>query len=739
MRFPILILLVAVYTPLLHRLTALSVPNAFSYLGKSYILAHPTLSQVLQLLSRYEVDTHMEVVLIGESFSASTAREINNKLESLSKVAAFASPLSFVHEKIIYHTTSGRILLDSVREIIENKGDDSLDPSLIDKVFAEYHLSATTTTTLFVLNSSTHSSSFKRSYSYSSFLPHCSQRAFISDDSSFAWLDISATAEDILPYTGRHTMSHSALTGTLTFNLDSLAALIHASGEALSPFPCPGFRSVDYTLASTATANEVSASSSYYRSRRDLSGTGGPSLPPPPRNVHILIMTICVDDSILVHSTGATLCSDDIKSLQVAEQIARTYKSSWMHISTSTIVIRASQEAQIAHAIHASISHSQTGIQHEILSADEFLYWLGLSAAIRDAMTSAVSTGSLDTVVVPVFVLRMLTAREVFFDQDLQQTLALPFQTPPGLDSSHRWPHTAVLAIRYASERVTPSLRNDMLESQNLQCAGISLPAGEGYPEDQMRHAMREAIWNLPPPRYHYSAASRSMVQNFLWWSPPALTGGKTNSLGNFREKRAVARQTFIHLADNVLRRFAEAIGNAASIIPAVNITALLDLTEPPSETPSKPRNAKAMMAKQPTSTRKTKAASSAAKIRSNPTGLLYDFLFEMNDAAVQFSILDYHEAIFALRSAEKKTLILESRIADIISARTGDLICAQNDVDASATQNKDESSAEMIKEPSAWSRYYRWFLALIGLIVGIIANVMASEAKSGARITRRP
>ena len=49
--------------------SGLTVPEAFSATGHTHELPHASLDSVLQILSKYEVDTHVEVVLVGTGFT----------------------------------------------------------------------------------------------------------------------------------------------------------------------------------------------------------------------------------------------------------------------------------------------------------------------------------------------------------------------------------------------------------------------------------------------------------------------------------------------------------------------------------------------------------------------------------------------------------------------------------------------------------------------------------------------
>lgn len=770
---------------------AIIIPDAFSYSGQAYEVPHASLDSVLTLLSRFELDTHFEIVLVGEVFDADTSHKLALRLESLSKVSAFASPLAFVHEKIIYHTAVGNVLVDSVRDIVQSSKSGSgnnlvVDPTKIGKILAEYHSRAATTTTLFVYHGNHRNSENKAaSYSYSSLLPYCSQMTFIARDASFAWIDLSATAQYIQPAVlGKHILvPPSTGRGTLfdqEGDMDELASLLHTSAEALSPFPHPSFQSADFTVGGTTGLGNGSSAMSrmeaffdapaanYYKQKRDGSQLGQ-YLPSPPRNVHIMVITICLD-GILGPGGKSVNCEEDLKTLMVAEQLIRFYSSPSLQMTTDVFLIKASEDLQIAHAIHSSVSYYNPTVlddsQAFTISSSEFIYWLSTSTAIKNLVLQS-PHNTAETLLLPVFVLRTAPSLEIFFDESYQQTLSLPFYEPVDVADKIRksnrvrrspdgptepyWPKLAIAAIRYSGSAGLPMGSLTKVHPA-LRCAGLSLPPGDGYADDEMRHAMRESIWGISPPRFHYSSSSRNVVQDFLWATPPALrrAGSNINGADSFREKRAVYRHTFIHRAENILRRFADAIRLAASVVPSVNTSKLLDLQEPPSFPPPLPVSSSAtvsnggggsssskrgqgLAARQPTYA--SSRASSKAK-KTSKKGLLEEFLFFMRDAAAEFSHLEYDAALLQLDSAEIKAQILESRIADVIALRTGSITCTRP-TNSTIMEEAERQSTAMA---SSWpTGYLRTLLFVVcGLVVGCVAFFFADETSGTPRIRRK-
>lgn len=755
---------------------AIIVPASFSLTHKTSFHSHLSLDSLLKLLSSYEIDAHVEVVLIGDAFDQTVKEDLSARLEALSALSAFASPMAFVHEKFVFHVVLGKMLEENLAKLIASTPEGSaIDPISMSQIFMDYHSKASTSTTLFIVLDSlsdyraggpqegTYESGHRavnrtRSYSYASLLPFCRQRAFIAREHGMAWLDLSASANNIQPsIRGLNVVpvpDLSNFTGDKAGLMHALAALVLRSGEALVPFPHPRFRSATFTSGGSTgfsvEENVASIPSSEFYDNRLGSSLLGQRLAQPPRRVDILVISMCVDDS----ETFDTLCEDDLKTLMVIEKLSRLYSSSSLLISSDTVKFNLNSEPQIAHALHASTKFSGAGGEKRItISSAEFAYWLSSSSLVRDLIARVgAGDGGSDglTLFLPIFVLRMPPNTEAYFDENYQQTLALPFPLPSGgwgtqphphfefdadaaeaaaLASGLRWPSTAVVAIRTSGPA---SALNTVRVHPVLECDNVGLPPGDGYADDEMRHAVREAVWGISPPRFHYSATSRNIVQDFLWATPPALRrlGSKINGAESFREVRAVSRHTFIHRAEIVLRNFAELIESAAAMVPPVNTSLLLDLHEAHrAPTVAGPRGSAAkaeaqlsnMLASQPRAAKGRPGGSGTGKVQAS-TGLLEAFLGHLHAAASDFSHLDYNVALLELNNAEAKVRMLEQRLELIMAARTGTVTCdgpgARQSAFGTAQQGTMDSSPY----------FTRPMIICVSLLLGLVAGLLETR-----------
>jgi len=119
----------------------LRVPASFSYNHETHDLADASFVGVLDLLSSYEIDSHVDVVLVGSQrdFDRKFADALSEKLDTLSTVSAYASPLTYVHEKILYHIALGSTIESKVRQslgpiIPDTNAIPQIDPTLVNNV-----------------------------------------------------------------------------------------------------------------------------------------------------------------------------------------------------------------------------------------------------------------------------------------------------------------------------------------------------------------------------------------------------------------------------------------------------------------------------------------------------------------------------------------------------------------------------------------------------------------------------
>ena len=115
----LLLLIVLLYINISH---ALTLPESFSLSHKKVDVADDSSNNYINtLLNKYELDTHIEIVILGDDINDSKEiKTIEFALDHLSSMSTLGSPLKHTHEKYIYHLSTPQGLKDSIFNIIEN-------------------------------------------------------------------------------------------------------------------------------------------------------------------------------------------------------------------------------------------------------------------------------------------------------------------------------------------------------------------------------------------------------------------------------------------------------------------------------------------------------------------------------------------------------------------------------------------------------------------------------------------
>ena len=566
----------------------LLVPPSFSLDHKPKWLGPGlSLESVLSVISLYELDSHVEVVLLGTQ--SVDIQSVERRLESMSKISAMSSPLSHVHEKIVYHINSDINLHQKLEDVViksssgANHNSDAkidteyssqaeaevvVDPQAISKHLEEYFDKATTATTLFVLDLDVHTSSYDSTlstfigdgtrhglrYTYRTASGICRQRTFMSSEKPFAWIDINVRGDDITDGGSDGGGSDLLLPFGMAYNFTSgkekaaeLAGLIHRTGEGMHQFP--------YALNAPTMQGKkgkVTGTSAYYTHRvQALQLSVIHSFPLAP--LDLAVITMC-----LAGASADGNCMVDSAAKDVLKGLSTTYASASLNIRSDVISIDLATEPQLAHAYYASFEPQKIGNEiATILDTSQFLYWLCMSSLIRELVTNYSSNdGHLpDHEYLPVFVIKGGPSDLLYLNDVGVTTMHSPFPEPPGgwgrasmdklrpaMRAKDHFPgyHDKVTASKSVVEsglrtQFWPYVLAVVLVSQpNLLKCGPR--GGKGGSElrtsghsaqvrarEELRGAVVEAVWGVRPPYFHYSGASRSAVRDYMWYSPPAL------------------------------------------------------------------------------------------------------------------------------------------------------------------------------------------------------------------------
>lgn len=351
LRFSIFILSMALIQAMME------IPPSFSAVHKTtYLQDNSPIESVIKVLSSFEIDSHIEVVLVGNSFTTAVIDELSKSLKVLSDVAAAASPLKFVHEQLVYHVSLGVGLEDKVREIIQ-KDTNAVSIDRIGELLGEFHAHAATPTTIFVI----HSGSLN-SHIYETKVPTCPQRTYLAK-AGFALIDLSAKAEKIRSTaTGNdHVISDTDFSflearqqqgGAMSqTSVHDLATLIHRSGESLVPFPIFSSDKAFFGETSSSTSRKSEEIGDVHYTK-EVHYVDEEAPVQDEALIEIVVFTLCM--------TGMT-CVDDAETKHAVQNLLSSLYSDTNNVNHVSVYFSADTDPQIAHAIHAATSYSATG------------------------------------------------------------------------------------------------------------------------------------------------------------------------------------------------------------------------------------------------------------------------------------------------------------------------------------------------------------------------------------------
>ena len=737
------------------------IPKSFTSDHKVAALIDASYDVIQRVTSSFEVDSHIEVVLIGELFNKDYVQALKDRLEIFSMISSTSSPLPHIHEKLLYHITLGLSIQKSIAAVFQKAEQNNVvDPYAIANVLANYHARASTGTTLFILHNKVLSGG-NSSYSYKtqSAYTTCLQRTFIAQDASFAWLDVSAHTHELRPAISAFPVLVSPMRDLQDgiddhgHYLNALAALIHQSGEAFNQLPTP-------------------------RSG-DVSSAGTKGFVPHRNRVSILGITICVEDEDIGHS----LCEHDLSVHITAQELSRMYGDVDLSFQYNSVKFGINDMPELAHAFFSSIHHSSSG-SATIVDSNELLFWLSASTQMRDLIATYSSSS---WQLLPVFVLKMPPSVETFLDEPGQRAVVTHMLEPAGgwrydraaskskpvdaknatpsihLDT-HRWPEMAVLCVRSmdlqaeGSDTLTSGTVNDGLPSgsdgarsnADIYCDSEILPTGTALEvfKDDLRGAVKLALWGIAPASVHYSGSAKGRVQDMLWYTPVALrrveaTEFPINTGESFADRRAVSRLHFLYRAEDVLQQLDDLLVQAAAVHPPINVTLLLEIGIRDSSFVSGARAASDMgFTKANKVSSKSKSGTSSvgqAESAKRGTGLLSRFLQYVDQSASEFSHVDFSAAHAALGGAEEVLDVLRQRLLRILGTRSGTVLCKDSGFKTAERILKGDEVDGFIKrqvdEEATWSSLV---MRLAFWIVLVIAAWLAGRQARQLKLSQR-
>lgn len=790
------------------------VPPSFSLDHKPQWLGPGlSLESVLSVIALYELDSHVEVVLVGGQ--SVDVESMKRRLEAMSKISALSSPLSHVHEKIVYHINPDTHLQRKIEDVVLKSSNGAkvrsgdidtgenfpaegveimVDPQDVSRHLEDYFDQASTATTLFVLDLDVHSLSYDSTlsalvgrgtrhglpYRYSGASETCHQRAFVSSEKPFAWIDINAIGDDITSRDSDGSGTDLLPTFGMAYNFTSgsakaagLAGLVHRSSEGMCQFP--------YALNAQKSGAQKEAGTSGYYSRHVQSLQQSVTRTFPPRTLDIAVITLCLSGASVDGS-----CVMDSVAKDVLQGLSTTYASAALSIRSDVVSFDLTTEPQLAHAYFASLRTVEIGKElATVLDTSQFLYWLCMSSLMRELVTNySGNDGHLpDHEYLPVFVIKGGPSELLFLNDVGVTTMHTPFAEPPGgwgrtsmdklrpamrakdhfrgyhdqagAGKTYRgeWPKSAILAIR--------SGRGPSLVDHPLQCGasrgggGAELStsgrAALARAREELWGAVVGAVWGVPPPYVHYNGASRSAVRDYLWYSPPAVrdidvdvsasaSQSQTNLETPYFAKRSVSRHAFINKAEGILRHLSSLLSTAQAMDYPVDLAYLLDL---PDETDGTKDGEALSHPRGGLDLKKKKSFNAAAKETSGSSGisggtfesdgLLAEFLRSMDRAASDFSHSDFDLAMGNLGNALAKVELMEQRLQEIILSRSATVMC--NSAEDSGSRHSAGPSPGAREGVIEGDGLFGWVMLVSAILAG---NWMGKIAKDKVRRRKR-
>ena len=624
----------------------LRVPPSFSNNQKSYIInsSNVTHQTILSLLSnKLELDSHINVVLLGEIFTDETVKIISDSVNKLSKTASYYFPYYHLYEKILFHISTDKGLEKRILKLRENDKvfDDHQKKLAIDDLLNKYQENDDTSTTLFVFHSLFLNTTNK-----------CGQSAYISQSKNIAWLDLSVDSSLIAPpqlKISSDMIHYSTLDLSDSNKWHKLSSIVFQSAESLIPVP--------------------------YNTKID-------EINLPPEVIDILVVNICMD----ITNTGS--CNDNDNYVASIKVLANSYSSSTTKIGISTISLYLSKEPSLLYDFYKSVIHDDTidDTQTIILSSEKLLYWLSENGLIKYEISKVATVKGNDSrLLIPVFYMQNVDQfHSYFIDKpsnlisSIDMKLIFDHHWGQSIDESNgfneylnddlQWPEKSLMIINNKKDFM-------MKVPTGLLCQGAILYSSlKSFIDHELFFQLRSVIWqSIPHPKYQFNPISNSLIENYMWYNSPSNCNDlednniQNNCFTTFREKRIVKRSEFILRAEYIISKLYTSIKETAMEVPDLDINKLFVID-----------SIKRIV--QTKSTKLSKQIINKNKWRDDTKNIFEEFLILMDEAIIDFSHLYYDNSLLKLNDAESYSSILIDRLKDISKSKSKYINCDIND-----------------------------------------------------------
>mmetsp|Transcript_2267 Transcript_2267/g.3480 ORF Transcript_2267/g.3480 Transcript_2267/m.3480 type:complete len:701 (+) Transcript_2267:114-2216(+) len=543
--------------------STVTVPSSFSSMQKQNSI-RASVESILKMLQYFEVDSHVDVVLLGSSFSQSFVRDVTSYLSHLSRMGYVGSSLEYVHEKFVFHVGMSRQLESSL--LLDIEGGAQLNDDSLSSHFKRHHYKATTGTTIFILNFPTYDMMISDT--------------FISPE-GFAWLDVTPSKKNygyvspISPMTSVMPNPFHGIERELSSH--DLAVLIYRSAEQLSPPVSPVIHS---------QMNITDSDSGDWKIRSEL----------PTTNVNVRLLTLC--------GYPLARCQPDMISAAAISAVSEHVGGGRIQVSHQSSMVRLTDSPSVTHALLSALQRhtpppegtgkgihrqpqSEKGVWggRSLLSPSEMMKRLFRSDELQAVLAHSLEQEGRGRVL-PVVSVLLPAEWDVVLSMEgtngcgaisplsdgrqVGMTACTRFDHLSSSTESGWKLHREAVVVLRRDDTPTPdrshtrgqgSNRAPPLDTGLIQIDGKEVPRSDAFETHELSDAIMATLWGIPPAHSYYSASAQQMVSDFLWY--PALALRSKESLDNFRYSRVVRRHMLLLSADDAIRRTAVALAEA--------------------------------------------------------------------------------------------------------------------------------------------------------------------------------
>jgi hypothetical protein len=460
-----------------------------------------------ELLSNFKIDTHIEVILIGEEFDSKSVQDLNGYLDFTSTKSVKSFPLNYIKEKLIFHVSLAKVIEKDIKKLFNSQSNSIKIKSDLENIFNNYQKIGSLSTTLFILRLNSNPES---------------HQTFLSQ-SGFACLDLSNQLtnynddNDIIDIINKDILENK-------LNLFTLANIIHRSGEYLFPYPLP----IDLYNNVNHKTNNI-------------------------KKISIVLFTICLDEN-------KNSCESDSNAIQIVNHIVDEYSSSLINIEMKSLTYNIYDNSQLLMSYQSSLrcTGELPHLSHRecktMVNSEDLLYWLASTLVVRNEILNIYNNDDITTVI-PVFILK--TSQTEFFIDDNKYSTSIKFsdnlfnlkrnKVPSDLPT---WPDTAVVVLSLNSLKTT-SITNYLSNLYNNIFYSIWKISSD---IDQ-----------------YSSPISKSIVNDYLWENIDkslnlSIKDFKLN--GSFQKKRISSISHLFKRIMNALNKYDSLIQTSKELVP---------------------------------------------------------------------------------------------------------------------------------------------------------------------------